>query len=99
MNTNIQGHRRAIIAHENSNEIHHANAIPVRFVARDKLQVQWMSLIDIVGGAIIEDHAQAHVIRIIDDFAGCHGGVAGADEFDAGNFSQSLRTKYSHLSP
>ena len=70
------------------NKIHHTHAVPVCFVARDKLQVQWMSLIDIMRGPIIEDHAQAHVIRIIDDFAGCHGGVAGADEFDAGNFSQ-----------
>ena len=47
-----------------------------------------MCLIDIMSRLVVQNNAEAHIIRVIDDLARGHGGMTRPDLPDAGNVRQ-----------
>ena len=71
-------------------EVINLHTLPVRLVAANKVEMERMRLINIVGGAVIKNHTQADVVRVINDIARRHRRSAEPDVLYAGDLAEQV---------
>lgn len=71
-------------------EVVDLDACPVFFVAGDEFFVEGVVLVEVVGGGVVEENGEADGVGVVDDVARGHGGEAGLEGADGGDFGKKF---------